>query len=350
MTQTHAPIAESGTTTGDDRPAPHASTDRSLRLLERLVHQREIGVITALLALCVFGALGTDGFASKDNLLNVGQQASLIGIMAVGMTFVIISGEIDLSVGSIYVLSSMTCGMLLQDGANWVLALLVGVGVGAAAGAVNGLLTVLLKLPSFIVTLGTLSVFRGATLLLTDAAPISLDQRDPNISSFSFIGSGKVFGVPMQLIIMLVTVALGGLLLRFTKFGFHVYAVGGSREAARLCGIPTARIRVLAFTLLGALSGLAGIIGLSFLRYVQGTTGTGLELLVITAVIIGSAALFGGSGTMLGTLVGVLLIATLQNVLILSGIASFWQTVVIGVVIIVSVAFDTWVRQNAARS
>jgi ribose transport system permease protein len=151
----------------------------------------------------------------------------------------------------------------------------------------------------------------------------------------------------MQLIVMLVLVAVGGFVLRFTRFGYHVYAVGGSREAARLCGIAVGRIRIISFVIVGALSALAGIAGLSFLLYVQGTTGTGLELLVITAVIIGGAALFGGSGTMLGTVVGVFLIGTLQNVLILAGISSFWQTVVIGVVIIAAVALDTWVRKRS---
>jgi ribose/xylose/arabinose/galactoside ABC-type transport system permease subunit len=133
-----------------------------------------------------------------------------------------------------------------------------------------------------------------------------------------------------------------------TRFGYHVYAVGGSRDAARLCGIATARVRIISFVIAGVLSALAGTLGLAFLQYVQGSTGTGLELLVITSVIIGGAALFGGSGTMLGTLVGILLIATLQNVLILAGISAFLQTVAIGLVIIASVAFDTWIRRRAA--
>lgn len=311
---------------------------------QRVLQQRELGVILALLSLCVFGTVRTDAFASSENLLNVGQQASLIGIMAVGMTFVIICGEIDLSVGSIYVLGTMSVGMLLERDVNWGVAVLIGLLVGAAAGAVNGLLTVGLRLPSFIVTLGTLSVFRGTALLMNDARPISLDRSVHNIDQFAYLGTGRPFGVPMQLIIMLFMFALGALALRWTRYGYHVYAVGGSREAARLCGIATTSVRVMSFVVLGVLSALAGILGLSFLQYAQGTTGTGLELLVITAVIIGGAALFGGSGTMLGSLIGVLLIATLQNVLVLAGISSFWQTVVIGVVIIASVALDTVVR------
>lgn len=313
-------------------------------LLRRLATQREFGVVSALLILFLVGTLETDGFLGRTNLLNVGQQGSLIGIMAVGMTFVIVTGEIDLSVGSIYVLASTVVGILLQHHVNWVLTVIAGVGAGALAGAVNGLLTVLLRLPSFIVTLGTLSVFRGVSLLVTNAAPITLDQTVRNIDGFSYLGQGRPAGIPMQLVLLGVCVVAGGILLRFTRFGFHVYAVGGSREAARLCGIAVGRVRVVSFVIGGATSGLAGIIGLSFLLYVQGGTGTGLELLVITAVIIGGAALFGGSGTMTGTVVGVFLIAALQNILALANVPSFWQTIVIGVVIIAAVSFDTVIR------
>lgn len=320
------------------------------RLLGRLLYQREIGVICALLLLCAYGAFGTTGFATQQNLLNVGQQVSLIGIMAVGMTFAIVAGEIDLSVGSIYALTSIVVGLMLSHGVSWLVALPVGLAIGAGAGLVNGLATVLFRIPSFIVTLGTLSVFQGTALLITNASPISLDQTKSNIAQFSYLGEGKPLGIPMQLIVMLCVVALGGFVLQFTKFGFHVYAVGGSREAARLCGIAVDAIRVSAFVIVGVLSALAGITGLAFLLYVSGDTGTGLELLVITAVIIGGAALFGGSGTMLGTVVGVFLIGALQNVLILAQVASFWQTVVVGLVIVAAVAFDTWVRNRGDTS
>lgn len=334
------------TTVTPGRVARQAGSQALAGVVHRLVGQRELGVILALALLCAYGWFGTDGFGSSENILNVGQQASLIGIMAVGATFVLISGELDLSVGSIYVLATMVTGTMLQNNMHWVPAAFIGILVGVACGVVNGILTVGVGLPSFIVTLGTLSVFRGVALLMTNAAPISLDRNIANIDQFAYLGTGRPFGIPMQLIIMLIAVVIGGFVLRMTRFGFHVYAVGGSREAARLCGIPAARIRVTAFVIQGALAALAGILGLAFLQYAQGTTGTGLELLVITAVIIGGAALFGGSGTMLGTLVGVLLIATLQNVLILAGISSFWQTVTIGVVIIASVALDSWVRSR----
>jgi ribose transport system permease protein len=328
-------------------PKPAQPLQRPGKAVLRTLTQRETGVVAALLLLCTVGTFATDGFLVGENLLNVGQQVSLIGIMAVGMTFVIITGEIDLSVGSIYALSSVVAGLMLQDGTHWILAVFAAIAVGAAAGLVNGLITVGFGLPSFIVTLGTLSVFRGISLLITDGAPISLDDTLPNIASFSYLGLGRPLGIPMQLIFMAAVAIVGALVLFFTRFGFHVYAVGGSREAARLCGVAVGRVRVLGLVIVGALSGLAGVLGLSFLLYVQGTTGAGLELLVITAVIIGGAALFGGSGTMVGTVVGVLLIGALQNILVLGGVSSFWQTIVIGVVIVAAVAFDTWLRRQS---
>lgn len=340
--------AEQDIRRGTAEPFPSIGRARAAlnKVARRIVTQRELGVIAALAALVAYGLLGTTGFGSSQNLLNVGQQVSLIGMMAVGMTFVIVTGEIDLSVGSIYVLASVVTGLLLQHEMNWLLAIIIGVLAGAVAGLINGLATVAFGIPSFIVTLGTLSIFRGTALLTTNAAPISLDQTVGNINKFSYLGEGRPYGIPMQLIVMLVVVAIGAFVLRFTRFGFHAYAVGDSREAARLCGIAVARVRIISFVIAGALSGLAGIAGLSFLLYASGTTGTGLELLVITAVIIGGAALFGGSGTMLGTVIGVFLIGGLQNVLVLAQVATFWQTVVVGIVIIGSVALDTWVRKR----
>ena len=218
-----------------------ARRNRLQGIARRVLFQREIGVVTALVVLCAYGTFGTDGFAAKTNLLNVGQQVSLIGIMAIGMTFVIVSGEIDLSVGSTYALASTVTGLLLSHGHNWITAVIAGVLAGAGCGLVNGLVTVGLGLPSFIVTLGTLSIFRGVALLATNAAPITLDQSVGNISSFSYLGEGRPLGIPMQLIIMLGLVAVGGFLLRYMRFGFRIYAVGGSREAARLWVSPLRR-------------------------------------------------------------------------------------------------------------
>lgn len=318
---------------------------------KRLLHARESGVFAALLLLFIVGSLISPSFIQGDNLLSVGQQISQIGIMAVGATFVIINGEIDLSVGSIYALGAIVTGMTIVAGIAWPIAIVLGLLAGTIAGAINGAATVFLGIPSFIVTLGTLSVFRGITLIISNGAPISLSNSIPGVAEFSLIGQGRLFGViPMQLLVFMVVVALGIVLLSRSRLGFDTYAVGGNAEAARLVGINIKRVKLTAFVLSGFTAAAAGVLGLSFLSYVQGVTGTGLELTVISAVIIGGAALFGGSGTMWGTVIGVIFIGILQNILNINGISSFWQTVVTGAVIVIAVAADAWQRRRATRA
>jgi ribose transport system permease protein len=307
-------------------------------------------VLSALAMLVFVGSFVAPGLWAPQNMLNIGQQVAQIGIMAVGMTFVIITAEIDLSVGSIYALAAVTTGLLLTQGVPAWGACLVALAVGSCAGLVNGLATVYFRIPSFIVTLGTLSAFRGLTLLLTGGSAISLNANQPNVQTFSLLGQGLLFGVvPMEFVFLVLTFILGYALLSHTKYGFYAYAVGGSAEAARLCGINVARVRITSFVIVGTLSAFSGILGLSFLNYVQGVTGQGLELIVISAVIIGGTALFGGSGTMLGTLIGVVLIGILQNILVLSGLSSFWQTLVVGVVVILAVALDSYLRRRRPK-
>lgn len=317
----------------------------------KALHAREAGVFAALVLLFILGAVLSPSFLQAGNLLSVGQQISQIGIMAIGATFVIINGEIDLSVGSVYALAAICAGMALVAGVAWPLAMLIGLAAGTVAGLLNGLAVVVLGVPSFIVTLGSLSVFRGVALLVSDGAPISLDGDEANIAEFALLGQGRLFGViPMQLIIFVAIAAIGIVLLSRSRLGFNTYAVGGNQEAARLVGINVKTVKVMAFVLSGFTASLAGILGLSFLSYVQGVTGTGLELTVISAVIIGGAALFGGSGTMWGTIIGVAFIGLLQNILNINGISSFWQTVITGLVIVAAVAADTWQRRRKTKA
>ncbi|MER5843395.1 ABC transporter permease [Streptomyces prasinus] len=319
--------------------------------LRRMLHARESGVFAALVLLFVLGSVLSPSFAQSDNLLSVGQQVSQIGIMAIGVTFVILNGEIDLSVGSTYALSAISTGMLISDGWSWGLAACAGLAVGAVAGLLNGLAVVVLGVPSFIVTLGTLSVFRGVALLISDGAPISLSSSQAGVADFSLLGQGLLFGVvPMQFVFFAVIAVIGAVLLSRSRFGFNTYAVGGNQEAARLVGVNVKRVKLTAFVLSGFTAGLAGVLGLSFLSYVQGVTGQGMELTVISAVIIGGAALFGGSGTIWGTVIGVAFIGLLQNILNVKGISSFWQTVVTGLVIVAAVAADTWQRRRKSRA
>jgi len=320
--------------------------------LRRIFSLREAGVFTALLIMCVYLSIASPVFLSVTNLLNVGRQVSLIGIMATGMTFILITGEVDLSVGSTYALAGLCTGMLIIAG--WTLLPAIGAGliIGGTAGAVNGLLSTYGRLPSFISTLGMLSVTRGVALLITNGQPVTVDAKfgaQPSVlEPFFFMGQGRLFDtIPMQLIFFIVVAGLGWFLLSYTVFGFKVYAVGGSIKAARVSGINVANTKVIAFVLMGVLAGLAGILSLAFLPSGQaGRTGLGLELDVIAATIVGGTALSGGEGTIPGTILGVLIIGVLRNGLVLVGISPFWQTTIIGAVIILAVGIDKWTRSR----
>ncbi len=308
---------------------------------------RETGVLLALVAMCVVLALLSDRFLTAQNLLNVGRQVSLLGIMAVGMTFVIVAGEIDLSVGSTYAFGGLACGIALLAGWPLLLAVLGGLACGAVIGVVNGCLSTYGRLPSLIATLGTLSMVRGLALIWTDGRPVTVNARngaDPGaLATFEWMGQGTLGGVPMQLVFFVAVAALGWLLLMRSGFGFRVFAVGGSLKAARVSGIGVASVKVWAFTLMGTLAALAGILSLAFLPSGQaGRTGLGLELDVIAATIVGGTSLAGGEGTILGTILGVLIIGVLRNGLVLNGVSPFAQEFLIGLVIVVAVAIDRW--------
>ncbi|MGH7122033.1 MAG: ABC transporter permease [Acetobacteraceae bacterium] len=316
--------------------------------LEQLSRARESGILLALLLMCAFLSYATDGFLTAINLLNIGRQISLLGIMSVGMTFVLICAEVDLSVGSIYAFSGLACGMLIDDG--WQLAPAVAVGLlcGVVIGVVNGLLSTYGRLPSLITTLGMLSAVRGAALLFTNGNPVTVDRHNggmpATLAAFFYMGQGHLVGVvPMQLVFFICVAAVGWAVLSFTNFGFRVYAVGGSPKAAQVAGISVAAVKIWAFVVVGVLSAFAGILSLAFLPSGQaGQTGVGLELDVIAATIIGGTSLSGGEGTILGTCLGVLIIGVLRNGLILMGVSPFIQELMIGVVIIGAVAIDKW--------
>ncbi|UDL89040.1 ABC transporter permease [Mesorhizobium sp. PAMC28654] len=328
--------------TGARAPA----TDRFT--MARLLRAREAGVFIALLVLCLFLSFATDGFLTSLNLLNVGRQISLLGIMAVGMTFVLIAGEVDLSVGSTYAFSGLATGMLIIAG--WALLPAIGAGLltGVAIGLINGVLSTYGRLPSLIATLGMLSIVRGAALILTNGQPVTVNLRNgalPEVlQTFSFMGQGYLFSIiPMQLVFFVIIAVLAWLVLSFSNFGFRVYAVGGSAKAARVSGISVNKVKISAFILMGLLAAFAGILSMAFLPSGQaGRTGVGLELDVIAATIVGGASLSGGEGTILGTILGVLIIGVMRNGLVLMGVSPFVQELMIGLVIIIAVGIDKW--------
>ena len=322
------------------------------RRLKGFFAARETGILLALLIICTLLTLTTSTFLTVQNLLNVGRQISLLGIMAIGMTFVLIAREVDLSIGSIYAIAGLSSGMLIVRGWFLIPALGAGLVTGSAIGFFNGLLSTYGKLPSFIATLGMLSVVRGAALLVTNGEPVTVNTskggREDVINHFYFLGQGRIFDrIPMLLIFFILIALAAWFLPSKTTFGFRVYAVGGSEKAARLSGIQVSQTKILTFTLMGLLSALAGILSLAFLPSGQaGRTGVGLELDVIAAAIVGGASLSGGEGTILGTILGVLIIGVLRNGLILLGISPFWQTTIIGLVIIFAVGLDKWTERR----
>jgi ribose transport system permease protein len=315
---------------------------------------RETGVFFVLIIMILFLSITTQVFLGVRNLLNIGRQISLLGIMAIGMTFVLITGEIDLSIGATYALSGIITGMLLVNQYNLYISILAGLALGLVVGLLNGFISTYGRLPSFITTLGMMSIVRGTALIITDGQPVAVNEisgvKASDVNIFYFLGQGKLFNtIPMQLVFLIIIAIIGWLLLSKTAFGFKVLAVGGNQKAAHVSGIKVYKTKILAFVILGFLSALAGILMVAFMPSTQGgRTGVGAELDVIAATVIGGASLSGGEGTILGTILGCLIIGVLRNGLVLLGISAFWQEFAIGAVIILAVGIDMWSRSKEA--
>ena len=313
---------------------------------------KEGGVFLVLAIMFLLLSTTTTTFLGARNLLNIGRQNSLLGIMAVGMTYILIIGEIDLSIGATYAISGIITGLLLNNQCSLFISILSGLAVGVIVGFLNGFISTYGKLPSFITTLGMMSVVRGTALLITEGEPVAINESNGAnalaVERFYFLGQGKLFGViPMQLIFMIIFAIIGWILLSKTVFGFKLYAIGGSKKAAHVSGIRVFNTKIWAFVILGFLTALAGILSVAFMPSTQaGRTGVGLELDVIAAVVVGGASLSGGEGTILGAILGCLVIGVLKNGLVLLGISTFWQEFAVGAVIIMAVAIDIWSTNN----
>jgi len=313
--------------------------------LRRVFAIDEIGVLGALIAICVFLTLASDKFLTTTNFINVSRQASFVGIMAIGMVFVISMGDIDLSVGSILMLSSVSVALALRDEYSIWLAVLLGLAVATACGLVNGVLSVVLRIPTIIVTLGTLSLFRGLGLVVTDSSPVS--GYELKTWFFDNIG-GKdpIFDIWISVWVMFAVGLVGWVLFNHTAFGRRVQAIGSNLQAARFSGIRIARYQIMVMTLMGFFVGIAAITVIAFNRNGSPTVGQGTELSVIAATIIGGTALTGGSGSVLGALLGALIIALISNGLALLRVDPSWATAVTGIVIIVAVTLDYIIKRR----
>jgi inositol transport system permease protein len=305
---------------------------------------RRYGTTLFLAVLIVFFTSQNERFISLRNLTNILTEGSIYGIIAVGMTFVILTAGVDLAVGSLLAFAGMAgatvAGLLGADlSFSWMVALSSAILVGAAAGYLQGKAVTWLRIPPFIVTLGGMTIWRGATLILHDGAPISgFDLR------YRWWGTGTILHVPVPVALFVIVAALGYIVQRYTRYGRHVYAVGGNPEAARLNGLNVTAIVTSVYVIVGVLSGLAGFLQSARLGAAEATAGSGYELRVIASVVIGGASLSGGRGGIGGTIIGALLIGVLTNGLVIMHVSSYWQQVVIGLIIVAAVAFDTFAK------
>ncbi len=279
--------------------------------------------------------IGDKGFLSVANLFNITRTTSMIAIMAIAMTFVIAAGELDLSIGSSAALSALVAALTMAAGYGMVAGVAMGILSGLAVGALNSFFVNIFRIPSFLVTLGSMQLIRGLDMRLTYTKPVAISEATFN----SFFGSGKIGPFPSLFVWSLVVVIIGHIVLRYTTFGRQVLATGGNPVAARYSGVPVERIKMYCFLLSGAAGALAGLLYSGMMQTARYTFGTGAELAAIAAVILGGTSLFGGKATVIGTFVGALLIGTINNGLIIMGLDVSEQMMIAGGLIILAVAF-----------
>lgn len=301
-------------------------------------YMSELTTVIALIILMAVITIINSNFLTANNLLNLLLQVTSNALIAFGMTFVILTGGIDLSVGSILALSSALTAGLLGSGMPVTLAILISLILGCILGMMNGLLISYGKLAPFIVTLATMTIFRGATLVYTNGNPITKGLSDTFL--FQFLGQGYIVGIPFPVIIMFIVFIVLYVLLHKTAFGKSVYAIGGNEKAAYISGVKLDKVKIIIYSISGIMASISGLIITSRLSSAQPTAGASYEMDAIAAVVLGGTSLSGGKGRILGTLIGALIIGVLNNGLNIIGVSAFWQQVVKGVVILIAVLID----------
>lgn len=299
------------------------------------------GILLALIILVGVGAVLSPNFLTPSNLANVSRQGSIVGILGIGMTFVILTAGIDLSVGSILGLVAISFATVLAGGVPWPLAIILAVLIGGGVGAINGLGITRGGIQPFVMTLGMLVITRGVTLTISDGKPI---RAGDDAASIAWIGSGDLLGIPVPLLLFGAIAAASWFVLRATPFGRSVYAVGDNAEAARLSGIATGRVIFGAYVISGLCAAVAALIVVSRLAAAEPTQGTGFELDAIAIVVIGGTSLFGGEGGIGGTVIGAAVVAVMNNLLNLLGVSPFSQQIVKGLIILGAVFLERRTR------
>lgn len=303
----------------------------------KMKENQNLGTILALIILMVFVSILNPTFLQANNLMNLMRQLIINGFIALGMTFVILTGGIDLSVGSTLALTSAIFAGFLQNGMNTVLAILIAVGLGLILGLLNGLLITKGKLAPFIVTLATMTIFRGLTLVYTDGRPIAGPKDN---FAFQFLGKGQFFGIPFQVILFILAFLCLWIILNKTALGRKIYAVGGNEKASFISGINIDKVKIWVYVISSLMAVLSGLVLTSRLNSAQPTAGAAYEMDAIAAVVLGGTSMTGGSGSLTGTLIGILILGVLNNGLNLLGVSSFYQQIVKGIVILIAVLID----------
>lgn len=303
----------------------------------KIKENQNLGTILALIILMVFVSILNPTFLQANNLMNLMRQLIINGFIALGMTFVILTGGIDLSVGSTLAVTSAIFAGLLQNGMNTILAILIALGLGLILGLINGFLITKGKLAPFIVTLATMTIFRGLTLVYTDGRPIAGPKDN---FDFQFLGKGQFFGVPFQVILFALAFLILWTILNKTALGRKIYAVGGNEKASFISGINIDKVKISVYVISSLMAVLSGLVLTSRLNSAQPTAGVAYEMDAIAAVVLGGTSMAGGSGSLTGTLIGILILGVLNNGLNLLGVSSFYQQIVKGIVILIAVLID----------
>jgi rhamnose transport system permease protein len=335
---------------------PRVAGAEARRLTEFVFRIRELGIIAALALLILVTAILEPRFVHADSLRNLALNAAIFAILAAGQTLVIITRNVDLSVGSVLGLAAFMAGDMLSShpGIPILVVILLGVALGAACGLLNGVLVTFGRVPALVVTLGTLYIFRGIAFLWTNGRQVNAETLP---DAFLNIGTGSILGIPTLALIALVVVLVVGQYLRDFRSGRELYAIGSSPEAARLAGVRSDRRVLTAFVISGALAGLGGVLFTARFGTVDATAGTAYELTVISAVVVGGVPIFGGSGSVYGAALGALLLGTITSSLIVLKVPAFWQQAAVGALLLVAIVFDRFVglridaalRQRSAR-
>jgi ribose/xylose/arabinose/galactoside ABC-type transport system permease subunit len=324
-----------------EQATKQGETRKRSNFWRRLSEKSELGIAVPLLLLIVIVGVVNPVFFNVDNIINVLRQSSFTFIIGVAMTFVLVGGGLDLSVGSVLALGGVISGLALLAGVPIWIAVALGVLAGVVVGLFNGIVVAMFKIPSLIVTLGMMYFARGVVQVLTRGNPVY-----PLPEAFNFLGQGFIAGVPVVVIAAAVLGIFGHVVLTQTAYGRSVFALGGNRETARLSGINVQRVTIWVYVVCGAASGLTGVLTAARLASALSNAGSGMELQVIAGCIIGGTSMFGGSGSILGTLIGVAFMNIIANGMVLMKISVYYQSMVIGAIIILAVGIDQYNRKR----